>query len=435
MPKISAGMIVQRALGNRERSMIRRSLWVTFFFILGFFFYYCLILVANRQLSSADFGRFYTAWTILNIIGTPGGIVVLLLAGYFGKAFRQGDKPLLIAALFASARQIVIPTAIFLGLLELGFTIGGRAFGLDSSLLALFLPLVAVASFFVEVIRATFQGALQFTRYGVYWALWCGLQLTLGSLSVLWLKAPWAVFAGMLAASVLAFVWLLRTALRGLPEATMSLEVQRLTFDHFLPFCSALLGAILFINIDILVSYLLFSPAVNGEYAASAFLTKAMITATQPVLQIMIPLIAHAEEAPVGRHFVTLKAIGVGAALTLSGAVFLWVGGAKQICGGRYGVQYCDIPVMKLLALAAIPLTTLRIWVVSDAMSRRYAAAQLAYPAVAIFVFLALRGGFNAFSLAVMYCCCCWGALALRASLQLLTTVRAVEEQSSKEYE
>lgn len=399
------------------------------FFILGFFFYYCLILVANRQLSSADFGRFYTGWTILNIIATPGGIVVLLLAGYFGKAFQQGDRPFLIRALFASARQFVIPALLFLVLFELGFKIGGTALGIDSSLLAILLPLVAVASFFVEVVRATFQGRMQFTRYGVYWALWCGLQLMLGSLSVLWLKAPWAVFAGMLAASVLAFVWLLRAALRGLPDTTIPLVVERLTFDHFLPFCSALLGAILFINIDILVSYLLFSPAVNGEYAASAFLTKAMITSTQPVLQTMIPLIVRTEKMDVARHFVTLKAIGVGAALTLSGTVFLWAGGAKLVCGGRYGVQYCDIRVLKLLALAAIPITILRIWVVSDATSKRYAMAQLIYPALAIFVFLALKGGFNAFSLAVTYCFCCWGALAFRTVLHLVSTVGASRER------
>lgn len=408
--------------------MIRRSLWVSFFFLLGFFFYYCLILVANRQLSSADFGRFYTGWTILNIIGTPGGIVVLLLASYFGKAFRQGDKPLLIAALFALARQLVIPTVISIGVLELGFRIAGAALGMDSSLLAILLPLVAVSSFVVEVMRATFQGTMQFTRYGVYWALWCGLQLTLGSLCVLWFRAPWAVFAGMLAASVVMFVWLVRTVLRQSPEVALSLKVERLTLEHFLPFSSALLGAILFINIDILVSYLLFSPTVNGEYAASAFLTKAMITATQPVLQIMIPLIVHVENTPIGKHFVTLRAIGVGAALAVSGATFLWAGGAKQVCGGRYGVQYCDIPVMKLLVLAAIPLTILRIWVVSDATYKRYGVAQLMYPAVVIFVFLAFQGRFNAFSLAMMYCFCCWGVLALRASLQVLSLVQARRE-------
>jgi O-antigen/teichoic acid export membrane protein len=408
--------------------VIRSSLCVTGFFVLGYFFYYCLILVANRHFSSGDFGRFYTGWTILNIIATPGGIVALLLSGYFGRAFRQGDKPLVILSLFASVRQFVAPVLILIGLLELCFQIGGRAIGIDSPLLGILLPLVAAASFMVEVVRSTFQGAKQFARYGAYWAVWCGLQLILGSLGVLWFRTPWAVFAGMLAANLLVFGFLIRTALRQLPDSAITLLPESITFEYFLPFCSALLGAIVFINIDILISFLLFSPAVNGGYAASAFLTKAMITATQPVLQIMIPLIIHVEDLPLAKRLVTLKAIGLGAALAFSGALVLWLG-AGQVCGGNHGMRYCDIPIMKLLALSAIPLTILRVWIVADVTNKRYAVAQLTYPAVAIFVFLVFAVVSDPSSLAVMYCFCCWGALALRSSLQLVGGIRGATRE------
>jgi O-antigen/teichoic acid export membrane protein len=397
-------------------------LWVTSFFVLGHFFYYCLILAANRQLSAGDFGIFYTGWTLLNIIVTPGAIVTLLLAAYFGRAFREGEKPLLVRALFGAARQLVIPTLIIVALLELGFEVSGAALGIDSSVLAILVPLVALATFMVEVVRATFQGSMQFTRYGVYWAVWCGLQLAFGGLGVLWFKAPWAAFAGMLTASVLIFGWLVRSVLPRSPEIATPLNTGCLTFEQFLPFCSALLGAIIFINADILVSYLSFSPAVHGGYAASAFLTKAIVTATQPVLQIMIPVIVHLENLPLARRLVMWKAIGLGAALALSGAMFLWLL-AGQVCGGRYGIRYCDVSIMKLLALSAIPLTVLRVWAVADVTYKRYAIAQLMYPAVAIFIFLAWKGGYNPLSLAAMYCLCCWGVLALRASLQLLSTV------------
>jgi O-antigen/teichoic acid export membrane protein len=429
MFRVSAGTIVEKAVGNRETSVIRRSLWVTGFFVLGYFFYYCLILVSNRRLSSGDFGRFYTAWTILNIIATPGGIVALLLAGYYGRAFRQGNRPLLVAALFGAARQLAIPTLILIGLLEIGFKISGAAIGVDSPLLGILLPLVAVASFMVEVVRATFQGSMQFTRYGIYWALWCGLQLALGSLALLWFKAPWAVFVGMLAASLLVFGWLVRTMLQRLPDAIIPLRVDPLTFEQFLPFCSALLGAILFINIDILVSFVSFRPAVHGGYAASAFLAKAIVTGTQPVLQTMIPLIVFVENVPFGRRLVTLKAIGVGAALALCGSMFLWLG-AGQLCGGRHGIQYCDISIMKLLAISAIPLTILRVWVVADVTYKRYGMAQWMYPAVAVFLFVAWKHAFDPSSLAVMYCVCCWGALAFRASFQLLSIVGARRQPS-----
>jgi hypothetical protein len=387
-----------------------------------------LILVTDRQLSSGDFGRFYTGWTVLNIIVTPGVIVALLLSGSFRKAFQRGDNPLLVASLLGSARQLVFPTLIFIGLLELGFKVGGKMLGIDAPLLGILLPLVALASFMVEVVRATFQGSMHFTRYGVYWTVWCGLQLALGSLGVLWLKAPWGIFAGMLTANLLVFGWLLLSVLRSLPNMALPLDVDPLTFEQFLPFCSALVGAVLFVNIDILVSYLSFSPTVHGSYAASAFLAKAIVTATQPVLQIMIPLIVHAENVPAGRRLVTLKAVGVGTVLALSGATVLW-GVAGQVCGGRYGVQYCDIPIMKLLAISAIPLTVLRVWLIADVTHRRYGIAQLMYPAIAIFVFLAWKGAFDALSLAMLYCFCCWGALALRTSWQFLNMLGARKER------
>ena len=94
-----------------------------------------MILVTDRQLSSGDFGRFYTGWTVLNIIVTPGVIVALLLSGSFRKAFQRGDNPLLVASLLGSARQLVFPTLIFIGLLELGFKVGGKMLGIDAPLL------------------------------------------------------------------------------------------------------------------------------------------------------------------------------------------------------------------------------------------------------------------------------------------------------------
>jgi O-antigen/teichoic acid export membrane protein len=413
------------SFGNREASVIRRSLWVTFFFLLGHLCYYCLIVLANRQLTPADFGRFYTGWTILNILFAPGAIFVLLLSGYFATAFRSGHQAAVLAALWQTARQIAAPTALVVLLCEGGLILGGRVFGIDAFSLASLLPLTAVMSFMVEVLRAAYQGQMQFTRYGIYWTAWCGLQLLLGAVGIFLFKAPWAVFAGMLAANVVFLALLAVNLQRQVPAGGLPEWHERLTLKQFLPLCGSLVGSVILINIDVLVAYLTFSPAVNGVYAASAFLSKVIITATQPIVQIMIPLIAHADSGSTGRQrLVTLKAIGVGAVFALSGAIFLWLG-AAQVCGGSYGVKYCDIPVMDLLALSAIPLTIVRVWLIVDVAYKQYRVAQLMYGAVAIFVAFALTHSPGALSLAVIYCLCCWGALAVRGFLQLLSMLGA----------
>jgi len=413
------------SLGDRDTSVIRRSLWVTFFFTLGHVCYYCLIVLANRNLSPADFGRFYTGWAILNVLGAPGGVFVLLLSGYFAAAFRRGYMPALIAALGQAARQAVWPTILALLACEAALAIGGRIFAIDAFWLGFLLPLTAVASFMVEVLRATYQGRLQFVRYGVYWTVWCALQLLFGAVGLFLFDTPWAVFAGMLAANTAVFAFLLARILLQVPPEKRLHRQQRLSLREFMPLTTGLAASVVLINMDILMSYFMFSAVVNGVYAASALLAKAIVTATQPIIQIMIPVMTHAEGAPVDKRVVTIKTIGAAATFASLGAIVLWLG-APQVCGGRYGIQYCDVPIMGLLAVSAIPLVILRVLVVANVSYKQRGIAELMYAAVAVFVFCALRISRDAHALAAVYCLCCWGALGLGCVLQC---VRAIERR------
>ena len=199
------------SLGGRDTSVIRRSLWVALFFLLGHACYYCLIVLANRRLALADFGRFYTGWAILNVLCTPGNVFVLYLSGFFATAYRQGHKPAVLGALQQATRWAAAPTVALVLVSEAGLIIGGRIFGIDAFPLGALLPLTAGMSFMVEVLRATYQGQLQFIRYGLFWTTWCALQLLFGATGLFLFEAAWAVFAGMLMASVAVFAVLLLT--------------------------------------------------------------------------------------------------------------------------------------------------------------------------------------------------------------------------------
>jgi hypothetical protein len=300
---------------------------------------------------------------------------------------------------------------------EAGLIVGGRIFAIDAFRLGFLLPLTAVASLMVEALRATYQGALQFVRYGVYWTVWCALQLLFGAIGLFLFDAPWAIFGGMLAANTTVFAVLLMHILLQVPAAKR-LQWQQLSWKEFLPLTTGLAGSVILINIDILMSHLVFSAAVSGVYAASALLTKAIVVATQPVIQIMIPVMTHIEGATVARRVVTLKAIGTALAFGPLGVIVLWLS-SSQVCGGHFGIQYCDIPTMNLLALSAIPLIILRILVVADASYKRHSIAVLIYAAVAVFIVAALRASSAAYTLAAIYCLCCWQALALGCALQV----------------
>ena len=178
-----------------------------------------------------------------------------------------------------------------------------------------------------------------------------------------------------------------------------------------MPLTIGLLGSVLLINVDVVMAYFIFSPAVNGVYAASALLAKAIVTATQPVIQTMIPVITRVEREPIDKRLVTQKAIGIAVALGSVGVIFLWMA-APQLCGGQYGIQHCDLPIMGLLALSAIPLIILRALVVANASYKRRGIAEVIYVAVAAVVFAALASS-NVHSLAAVYCVSCWAALGL----------------------
>ena len=73
---------------SMRHSVIRRSLYVSLFYVAGHAFYYLLILVANSRLEPADFGRFYLGWAILNIVAAPGAVLTLALSGHFAEVHR-----------------------------------------------------------------------------------------------------------------------------------------------------------------------------------------------------------------------------------------------------------------------------------------------------------------------------------------------------------
>src|ERR1700729_2677484 len=110
---------------SMRHSVIRRSLYVSLFYVTGHAFYYLLILVANSRLEPVDFGRFYLGWAILNIIAAPGAVLTTLF-------------PWLLAIMAA---------------VELILFFTGLALGSDAVIMIALLPLTALSSVLVDTVR------------------------------------------------------------------------------------------------------------------------------------------------------------------------------------------------------------------------------------------------------------------------------------------
>jgi O-antigen/teichoic acid export membrane protein len=401
-----------------RHSIIRRSLALTAFFISGHGFYYLLLLIANAMLDPTGFGRLYTGWAILNVLVAPISIIALLLSGYFAEA-NTSKGSAFVAKLLARIGRIALPwTAGTVVLLEVLFYAGGRLVGVDSLALILVLPLAAVSFLGVEIVRASLQGTLRFMAYGISWFMWCAAQCALGALGLLLTQSPWGCFAGMLAANLLTLGCLSWAVSSGDTAAPVVAEDDPVIVPYSLrraiSFCSAFVGFVLFNNADIFLAYLLLGASDLGVYTASSVLPKAIVTATMPVVQIILPVVISIQGEGRDTYQAVMKAIAAAFALGVMAFVVLWAG-SDLACGSLHGIRFCSSPLMLLLAAAAVPLSVIRTLVTADLAHGRYWLPHLPFLAIVAFVaaieLTRMPGQPEAFHLASTYLFSCWGLL------------------------
>ncbi len=407
-----------------RHSIIRRSLLLTAFYISGHAFYYLLLLIANAMLDPTGFGRLYTGWAVLNVLVAPISIIALLLSSYFAQA-NASKGPAFVSRMLARVAAIALPwTVATVLLLEVLFYVGGRLIGVDSLALILVLPMTAVSFLGVEMVRASLQGRLRFVAYGASWFLWCVAQCAVGAVGLLLTRSPWGCFAGMLVANLLTLgglCWAVAGAGgAAVPDATEdSPKLASYSLRRALAFCSAFVGFVLFNNADIFLAYLTLSPADLGIYTASSVLPKAIVTATQPVVQIILPVVISIQGEGEDTSPAVMKAIFAAFALGAAAFVVLWLG-SDLACGSPHGIRFCTSPLMLLLAAAAVPLSVIRTLVTADVAHGRYWLPHLPFPALVIFaaamMLTKVSGPAENLHLATTYLFSCWGLLAFWAA-------------------
>jgi O-antigen/teichoic acid export membrane protein len=325
--------------------------------------------------------------------------------------------------MLARVAAIALPwTAATVLALEGMFYLGGRMIGVDSLALILVLPLTAVSFLGVEIVRASLQGTLRFVAYGASWFLWCVAQCAVGAVGLLLTRSPWGCFAGMLVANLLTLgglCWAVAGGGPAAPEATAdSPKLVPYSLRRALAFCSAFVGFVLFNNADIFLAYLILSPADLGIYTASSVLPKAIVTATQPVVQIILPVVISIQGEGEDTSQAVLKAIFAAFALGAAAFVVLWAG-SDLACGAPHGIRFCTSPLMLLLAAAAVPLSVIRTLVTADVAHGRYWLPHLPFLALAAFAaamtLTQVSGPAENLHLAATYLYSCWGLLAVWA--------------------
>jgi len=397
-----------------RHSVVRRSLYISLFFVAGHAFYYLLVLAANARLDPVNFGRFYLGWAILNILVAPGSVLTLSLSRHFAEVYRLYGPAKIVPALRATAVTLLPWLLGLVAAIEVVLIFSGLAIGSDGVIMIALLPLTALSSVMVDAVRAVFQGALRFVWFGASWLFWCVGQFVFGAVILAVVGAPWAVFLGMLAANCLTLICLLVLVCRMTagtaredagPATRPELAMQSLLY--MLPFCTAMGVFVVLSNADVLIAYLKLSGAELGAYAASAILPKAIVTATQPVTQVVLPVATHIRGESVKIREALLKAVAMTLALAIFGAGALWLA-SGEACGGHYGIKFCDAPVLLILASAAVAVAVIRTAIVADLLGGHRLRPHV--PIVALILFAATNwlGHPSGTELAMRYSIVCW---------------------------
>jgi O-antigen/teichoic acid export membrane protein len=389
--------------------VIRRSLLVTAAFVLGHLFHYALMITANRFLDPGTFGRFYSSISLLNVLLTPATVLTFTFAQHFSTTFSMGGIGSVTSELRTLMRQHLPVAAALVLLCSLALLLVRSLIGADAVLLLVLVPLVAASVYFFEMARAALQGMQNFVSYSLAWIAWRGGQYILAVGALIVVGTAWSALAGIFAATIVATIMLFALIAYRAKHPHIPKTVRWSPFNVMtaVPFMIEYGVFILINNIDVLIAYLLLDSEQLGAYAASSFLPKAIVTATQPISQVMLPVINVAGREGRPRRPAFWKAFAVCGLLGAAGAAVLSFGG-ELACNERFGIRFCSPGLLKMLAFAAIPLGMLRVLVVAGLAVgfERY----LVVPAVALaaFVPIALAWGRSPHELAMIYAAFCW---------------------------
>jgi hypothetical protein len=259
----------------------------------------------------------------------------------------------------------------------------------------------------------------------VIWIAWNGGNYAFATLGIYLTGKVWAALIGALLATTsvaaLGFICLMRQSGSQTGLVAEPLSAPRISGKTIV---SQLLGYGLFnclINADVVLGYLVLNHEQIGIYVASSILPKAIVIATLPVAQVLLPVIEAGARAGERTRLSTIKALVGVVMLSALGALVLRLGGGL-VCDTRWGIRFCDLQIMATLAPAAIVLSLLRVLIVTNLATGKtwrpllqgFALAAMGVVAVSVG-----RGGPQALATAYIDLCCVVTACYLVVELLL----------------
>lgn len=350
-------------LTKSQNSVIRQSILLLFIVVPAYFVNFLFLIVSQRILGLHEFGIFYTAVTLVNILVGPAVILNLFFSRRItiGLSLHGLEGAIWEFRLFV---QYVLRRGSIVGLIVL-IIMGALGYYLrvESTILVLLICVTAYGIYLAETTRAAFQGVKRFIALGIVTLSWMVLRFVFGILGLVIVGSAWAGLFGICLAALAVFFSIYyiiakpsQNRLLAVPDRDAQ-ELKRIVF-----FCSSYGLFIVLMYLDIITAYIGLSRPELGMYSGACILGKSIILITNPIAQVFFPIMVEQntnkgiEAVAVFKTFaITLLISSLPVSVILVFADFI---GSAILGLGKYNVS-----LIRAVAMSAIPLCLLRILV------------------------------------------------------------------------
>ena len=366
--------------------LVRGSFIVLVGSLGGAFLSYLFHLVMGRVLASAEYGTLVSLFSLLYLVGVPGGVLGTTAVKFASKYKARGDFTAVTAALVWTSKIIAVLGFVLLGLaIVFRSQLAGFLKITDPLLPVLFFGFITF-SLLTAPLLGFLQGLLRFKAFSLMSFLGALLKFLLGvGLAALGFGI-WGVTWGLIISSglVTAISLLLLKKDLQFPLAQNSF-VKTDLLKYALPTTVTLLALTAFYNTDVILVKHFFSPKEAGIYSSVVMLGRIIFFGLSSVVLVAFPMAAQKQERGENPLAVLKKSL----LLVVSGAV---VGMLAYFLLPRllvtllFGSEYlAAVPYLGVFAVF------MGLYTVVDLVSRFFLSVGEFRPAIFLMIFSALQ--------------------------------------------
>lgn len=345
-----------------KNSVYRRTFLHAAIIAPGFLANYLIYFFSERLLLREDFGNFYVALTIGNILFSASLVLNLFFSKYLVRVAYINSESSVFFVIQKIEKIVILIGFIISCLLFLVFLYFSFLIGVQSKFIIFLIILEAYTSYIADLGRVFFQVIDRPISLGIYTTVWLLLRFIL-CITFLWVfKTVWAGMLGIVISAAIIYSCF-RVWVNLHKQEKCKIILPKLSPAN-LVITSIGYGLLVIVsNMDVLAAYILLLPNQLSIYSSSSIFTKAIPILITPLLQMLFPMIIGTGDFPLDLKINIKKIIGVTLLFSLSAIIFINFF-SNKFCGNQWGLILCNELTLQILSFSVIPITLLRVIVI-----------------------------------------------------------------------